>query len=33
MQDIQPIVKQSSIMTPTNNVRGRIQDLRNQMEI
>ncbi len=34
MQDVQPIMKQSSsIMTPTNNIRGRNQDFRNQMEL
>ena len=33
MQDVQPIIKQSSIMTPTNNLRGRNQDFRNQMEL
>lgn len=33
-QDVQPIIKQSSsIMTPTNNIRGRNQDFRNQMEL
>ncbi len=31
MQDVQPIIKQSSIMTPSNNFKGRNQDLRNQM--
>lgn len=33
MQDVQPIIKQSSIMTPSNNIKGRLQDFRNQMEI
>lgn len=31
MQDVQPVIKQSSIMTPSNSFRGRNQDLRNQM--
>lgn len=25
MQDVQPIIKQSSIMTPSNNLKGRNQ--------
>jgi type IV secretory pathway VirD2 relaxase len=33
MQDVQPVIKQSSIMTPSNNLKGRNQDFRNQMEI
>lgn len=33
MQDMQPVIKQSSIMTPSNNFKGRNQDLRNQMEL
>ena len=33
MQDVQPVIKQSSIMTPSNNIKGRLQDFRNQMEL
>lgn len=33
MQDVQPVIKQSSIMTPSNNLKGRNQDFRNQMEL
>lgn len=33
MQDIQPPPRQSSQMTPNQTVRGRLNDLRNQMEI
>jgi hypothetical protein len=33
MQDVQPIIKQSSIMTPSNNIKGRLQEFRNQMEL
>jgi hypothetical protein len=32
MQDVQTLSK-SSIMTPSNNIKGRLQDFRNQMEL
>lgn len=32
MQDVQPVIK-SSIMTPNNNIKGKLQDFRNQMEL
>jgi len=33
MQDIQPSIKNSSQLTPNNPLKGRLQEIRNQMEI